>query len=226
MSESLESRLEKLQQKRIELEKRIKSLPVSLKQLKHYLLLKKDYGCESVRVIKTYDDYYEQSYEQRVRILQVPNLDTMVLCKTILLKNTKFNEELSEDQFYPRFVGVIIQYRTKMHSGKLADVMKQYQNDNTSMTKASKKLFHWRLAEESENKEITHCEYNGVTPFEWDHEIYGRIPIVLSKNILKLDHQIFYLGAGEFNTKMCISVDDFKKYHGDNLLIGDIIYEE
>ena len=102
--------------------------------------------------------------------------------------------------------------------------MKEFQNKNTKTdTKVSKRAFHYRVAEETESNEITGCEFNGVTPFFWNTEKYGTIPIVLSDHILKLNPPVFYLGAGEFITKLGISVEDFKKFHGDNLIIGDII---
>ena len=88
--------------------------------------------------------------------------------------------------------------------------------------KASKKAYHFRVADEQESFDICQCEFNGVTPFGWSDR-YGKIPMVLSDGLLKLDPPYFYLGAGEEVTKFGISVEDFKKYHGDNLIIGDII---
>ena len=187
-------------------------------------------GLSSLVTIKTKDDYYKQNYATRARILNVPNRNTGYLCKTIIMRNKAVKQdaenssELLNDPTYPLFIGVIIQYVTKLHSGKLSEWMKNYQNNNTKTNiKLSKRAFHYRVADQEESYEISRCEYNGVTPFEFNHEKYGKVPIVLSENILKLNPQSIYLGAGEFITKFGISVEDFKKYHGENLIIGDII---
>ena len=229
MSENLsskteEQRIEKLTSERKKLEKLVVNFPVGVKQLKLFLKLKVEYGLSSLKTIKTREDYYSQSYERRCQILQAPNLNTYTLWKTIVMKNKKYREELADDPTYPQFIGVIVQYMTKLHSAKLSDLMKDYQNSRTqSDIKASKKNFHFRVADEQESLDITRCEFNGVTPFEWDQKTYGNIPIVISENLLNLDPQYFYLGAGEYTTKFGISIEDFRRYHGDNLIFGDII---
>ncbi|CAI2380210.1 unnamed protein product [Moneuplotes crassus] len=202
----------------VKLEERLRKFPVTTKQLELFIKLKVGYNLTSLKTIKTPEDYYDQTYLKRCEILQVPKLNTFALCKTIVMKNKKFKESLATDPSYPLFIGVIVQYETKLSSSKLSDLMKKYQNENTKTgTKAAKKVFHYRVCSEEESREITKCDFNGVTPFEWNNEVpkkilntpegvdLGKIPMVLSDKILELEGGYFYLGAGEMVTKFGIS---------------------
>ena len=94
MSEDLESRFKKLQERRKELEERIRNLPITLKQLELYMKLKVDNELTSLVTIKTKEDYYSQTYQKRAAILNVPKRNTFYLCKTIVMRNKAYKEEL------------------------------------------------------------------------------------------------------------------------------------
>ena len=130
-TQDLESRLSALTKKREALEQKLKNFPVTVKQLRLFLELKTEHNLTSLKTIKTPTTYYSHPYEHRARILQAPNHNTYTLCKTIIMKNKKYREDLASDPFYPLFIGVIVQYETKLHSGKLSDLLKEYQNTHT-----------------------------------------------------------------------------------------------
>ncbi len=59
-----------------------------------------------------------------MRFLGAPSIHA--LCKTIIMKNSEYNDDYAADPFYPRFIMVIVQYSKKLVSQRIADVMKEY----------------------------------------------------------------------------------------------------
>ena len=82
--------------------------------------------------------------------------------------------------------------------------MKEYQNSH-SPHKLSRKCFHFRLADESIAQELTGYGYNATTPFL----MKTNLPIILSKSIIELKPQYFWMGGGEVDLKLGISVEEF-----------------
>ena len=52
-----------------------------------------------------------------------------------------------------------------------------------------------------------------------------RLPVLLSEAVAKIEPSFFWMGGGELRLKLGLTVRDFKKYHGEWLLVGDIAGE-
>jgi prolyl-tRNA editing enzyme YbaK/EbsC (Cys-tRNA(Pro) deacylase) len=103
-------------------------------------------------------------------------------------------------------------------------IMKNYQNKHyTAKDQKDKKIgekgFKFRMAEDGEAYRLSGYKFNAVTPFFMKDET---LPIILSKEVANLDPAYFWLGGGRYTLKIGISVDDFKHYCGDRLIIEDI----
>ena len=86
--------------------------------------LKVDGGLRSIQMARAPSDYYKWSLEQRRAFLGAASVDC--LCKTIIMKNSEYNEEYKDDPFYPRFIMVIVQYSKKLISQNIAAIMKNH----------------------------------------------------------------------------------------------------
>ena len=93
--------------------------------LKFVKTLKVDYGLQSLQMARAPSNYYTWSLEQRRAFLGAPTIHH--LCKTIIMKNSEYNEEYKDDPYYPRFIMVIVQYSKKLISQNIAGIMKDYQ---------------------------------------------------------------------------------------------------
>ena len=51
-------------------------------------------------------DYYTWSLEKRRNFLGAPSINA--LSKTIIMKNSEYNEEHASDPYYPKFIAVIV----------------------------------------------------------------------------------------------------------------------
>jgi hypothetical protein len=110
--------------------------------------LKVEMGLQSVQMARAPYTYYQWSLEQRRDFLQAPSVNA--LCKTIIMKNSEYNEEYAGDESYPRFIMVIVQYSAKLVSQRIAAIMKEYQRQHTKAKPVGKKYFKFRLAHESD----------------------------------------------------------------------------
>jgi hypothetical protein len=89
--------------------------------------LKVDAGLRSLVMARAPHDYYKWTLEERRAFLGAASIHQ--LCKTIILKNSDYNEEYKEDPLYPRFIMVIVQYSKKLISPNIAAIMRNYQRD-------------------------------------------------------------------------------------------------
>ena len=62
------------------------------------------------------DQYYKKTLEQRRDILDSPSVN--FLCKTIIFENTAYNDKFA-GPFYPKYLGVMVQYVAKINTEKL-----------------------------------------------------------------------------------------------------------
>ena len=51
-------------------------------------------------------DYYAWNLHKRMEFLGAPSIHA--LSKTIVMKNSEYNDEYASDPFYPRFIVVIV----------------------------------------------------------------------------------------------------------------------
>lgn len=49
-----------------------------------------------------------------------------------------------------------------------------------------------------------------------------KLPVLLSEHVAKIEPNFFWMGGGELRLKLGMTVADFKLYHKNNLLIGNI----
>jgi prolyl-tRNA editing enzyme YbaK/EbsC (Cys-tRNA(Pro) deacylase) len=173
-------------------------------------------GLKSVQIKRAQDNYYELSLTQRKEFLQAPS--TYHLCKTIIMENTAYDESASKDVFYPKYIAVIVQYEARLNAEKIMKTMKEYQNSH-SLHKLSRKCFHFRHADEDVALELTGYGHNAITPFL----MKNNIPVVLSKSILDLHPKYLWMGGGEVELKLGMSVEEFVQVL--NPIISDTNYE-
>lgn len=183
------------------LAKRIKALPMSDIEIElwHYF---RRLCVSSVQIKRAQSNYYDLTLEQRREFLNAPS--TYHLCKTIVMENTAYDETAAKDPFYPKYVAVIVQYEGRMNAERVMKFMKDYQNAN-SLHKLPRKAFHFRLADEDVAKELTGYGYNAITPFL----MKTNIPIIISKSLTELTPKFFWMGGGEVELKLGMSIDEF-----------------
>ena len=119
------------------------------------------------------------------------------MCKCIIMENKKFKPEMASE-FYQKYVCVVIQFKTNLNNEKLIKAMKNYQNSNCA-EKVSRKGFHYRLAPDTVNAELSGYMHNAVTPFMFKNT---EVPMVVSDRIQRLKPGFFWLGGGHVNTKI------------------------
>lgn len=181
---------------------RIRSLHMSDVELDLWYFFR-SHKLRSIQIRRAPEDYYEWTLERRRDFLQAPS--TFYLCKTIVLENTAWNPLFSDEDAYWKYVAVVIQYESKLSSEKVMKFAKEFQNSNSNQKIISKKHFHYRLADEEIANQLTGYGYNAVTPFLMKTEL----PILLSKEILHLNPEYLFLGGGEVDLKLGISVNEF-----------------
>ena len=68
-----------------------------------------------------------------------------------------------------------------------------------------KKRFNFRLCKTEVSAEITGFSHNGVSPFG----LVCPIPVVICQNITNITPAYIYLGAGDVDVKVGLSIEDF-----------------
>ena len=182
--------------------KRIQALPFSDTEVEllHYF---RQLRLRSIQLVRAPSNYYDWSLEERRSFLNAAS--TFHLCKTIVLENTAWNPEFAYERYYYRYIAAIIQYEDKLNTEKVMKYMKNLQNQHKVSTQISKKHFHFRLADEDVAEALTGYQRNATTPFLMKTDL----PILLSKPISALKPAQFWLGGGEVELKLGISVAEF-----------------
>jgi len=169
---------------------------------------------QSVQLIRAPSSYYEWTLEQRRALLDAPS--TFHLCKTIVMENTSFNPAYADEPYYFKHLCVVVQYEAKLNAEKLMKIAKALQNSRADKTQVSKKNFHFRLADENTALQLTGYGYNAITPFLMKTDL----PIILSEAATRLHPRYFWMGGGEVDLKLGMSVDEFVKT--TDALVADI----
>jgi len=104
----------------------------------------------SYKIVEAQPNYYE-----------LISID--VLCKTIILENTAFDEKY-ESEHYKRYYMTLVQYTNEFNGEKIARLMKSIQNEKCEH-KLSNKFFHFRLAKNEIAYDMTGYRFNCITPF-------------------------------------------------------------
>ena len=104
----------------------------------------------------------------------------------------------------------------------MLNVAKRYQNsfyEGQDEKKIGIKGHKFRLATNEDMAELSGYKFNAVFPFFMKNET---LPIILDQNIAELDPKYFWMGGGRVSLKTGTSVEEFKKYVGDRLIIDSV----
>lgn len=168
----------------------------------------------SYSIVEAPSNYYDYQLHERQSILRAHSID--VLCKTIILENVLFDPQY-ESEFYKRYYLCIVQYTNEFHAEKIAKFLKNRHNSNCKVQLANKN-FKFRLCKEEQAYEMSGYRFNCITPFLMKDENLG---ILLPDTLLNIYPQYFWVGGGEIELKIGISIIDFLKLYGDRTLIGE-----
>ena len=188
---------------------------LNILKLKQHLLSQK---YTSFHIKLAPNTYYTWTLTQRQNFLQAHSLDH--LCKTIILKNTKFENSL-KSKFYQKFICVIIQYTKSLNNEKLIKTLKKYQNENCEQ-KTSRKMYNFRLASEIENFEVSGFRHNAVMPFL----LKKNVLVVMTGRLEGLEGGYFWLGGGHENVKLRVGYQEFLEKSEYDVLVRDIHSEK
>jgi prolyl-tRNA editing enzyme YbaK/EbsC (Cys-tRNA(Pro) deacylase) len=100
---------------------------------------------------------------------------------------------------------LFVQYTAAIHADKLKNYIHKLNHG-----KFGKQYFNFRLCPGDLSDELSGYEHNAVSPIG----IKTRLPIIISHEILKLQPDFFWLGAGEVDLKVGISAGEFVERYG------------
>lgn len=161
-------------------------------------------------------NYYNLSLDQRREFLGSNCNDN--LCKTIILENKNF-DETKESKYYKRYYMCIVQYISEFNAEKISKLLKKRQNDNCE-EKLSNKYFHFRLSKDEVAFEMTGYYFNCITPYLMKSD---SIEILFPENLMSVYPYYLWLGGGEIELKVGISIFDFINLYKSKIIIGDIL---
>lgn len=157
-------------------------------------------GVSQFQFARVPSDYYSWSLESRRDILRAASVSH--LCKSIVLKNTQAPSDVTDcsNPLNSLYYVVVVQYEAKLNTEKVRSFVHSLSNGAVP-----KKRYNMRLAPEQEANALTGFVYNAVTPVG----MLTPIPIILSNRIAELEPRFFWMGGGEVDLKLGMSVDDF-----------------
>jgi hypothetical protein len=189
-------------------------------------------GLRSFKLVRCADDYYDWILERRRRHLGAPS--TAHLCKSIVMCNTywKGDEASPDDRFNAKYYCCVVSYATKLSAADLMRIVKRL-NEEAGRPAPTNKDLHFRLAEgtsvllgrrpgqprgailtrrvspvrafPSDCVGVTGYSPNGVTPIG----LKTSMPVVLDRDVARLEPPTFWMGGGEVNLKVSVDVADF-----------------
>ena len=152
-------------------------------------------------------NYYDTTLDERRAVLGAASVHQ--LCKTICLTNTAAAEGTPDldtaEPLLSRHLLVVVPYARRFSPAKLHQAI--YEAGKGSV---SKKKINYRLSESSEA--LTGYAHGGVTPVG----CLQPLPVVLSHHVAAL--QLFYLGAGEVDLKLSLTVADFRAVYNPTVI--------
>lgn len=154
------------------------------------------------RFYRVAGDYYDWPLEQRQSVLGAPSIRH--LWKSVVMENTRFKPPETDGN--RRIILVIVSYAERLHKERLANaVYDRYKR--LTPDALSKRAYdaNWRLADNDEAIAMTGYEHNGMTPVG----MKSAFLMVVSDSILTLETGSFFLGGGEVDVKLRLSVKQF-----------------
>lgn len=157
---------------------------------------------QSARFKQVLYNYYDKPLENRRKCLNAST--TGHLCKSMIIINTQCTRNDCEDKKNSKYYMVVLQYTSKINSDKIMRVLREL-----NQGKIGKSHFSISLADLGLSEEMTGFKRNAITPIA----SYTKIPIILSQGIYDLNPNFFWLGGGEVDVKIELSVDEFVKHY-------------
>lgn len=170
----------------------------------------------SYKIVET-NNYYSYTLEQRMKIINATT--TKVMCKTIILENKNY-DKLQESKYYKRYYMCIVQYTSEFNAEKIAKLLKSRQNTFCKDNQLSNKYFHFRLSKEEIAFNMSGYMFNCITPFLMKCK---DMEIILPNSLINIYPYYFWLGGGDIELKVGISVQDFYKLYEKQIIIGDVL---
>ncbi|CEM23403.1 unnamed protein product [Vitrella brassicaformis CCMP3155] len=140
--------------------------------------------------------YYDQPLQWRADCLSAPSVDH--LCKTVIIENS--HHAGVDDAKNSRFYAVVIQYTAKLNKGRVKDFVKSMHPPG----EMGNKRLNFVFADEEVAAKLTGYVRNATTPFVMQHPI----PVIVSRRIMQLRPPVLWLGGGEVDLKLLLSVAD------------------
>ncbi|KAL6753122.1 YbaK/aminoacyl-tRNA synthetase-associated domain-containing protein [Haematococcus lacustris] len=112
-----------------------------------------------------------------------------------------------------RYYTVVVQYTARLNTEKLHSYLHKLNGG-----KVGKQFFNLRLAPEEVNDALSGYTHNAVTPVG----MACSLPLILSHRIAELQPGVFFLGAGEVDLKVGLSVTQFMQAYKP--MVADITY--
>ena len=154
-------------------------------------------------------NYYSLTLDGRREILGASSVSQ--LCKTIVLENIMWDERDATgplDATNPRYLAVVVQYEAKINTEALAREL--YNNLQAEGKQISRKKFKFQLAPESVSETLTGFIHNAVTPFG----MRSQVPIVVCQGVLDCKESFIWLGGGEVDMKLGLTLHDLMRSTG------------
>ena len=143
--------------------------------------------------------YYDESLEFRRRVLGASSVDS--LCKSIIMENTRIDDEACRaDQSLIKYWLVIVQYACPGAKKELLNKCVHARQPSLS-----KKEVNMRVVAEDLSLELSGFGKNGVSPVG----MKTPLPIILAQAIADIEDRVFWMGGGEVDLKLGMTVDDF-----------------
>ncbi|RHY67867.1 hypothetical protein DYB38_013004 [Aphanomyces astaci] len=199
----------------VELEERVAALDTRLRGLESVARVVHDIRSRQVysaRLHRAPHDYYDWTLADRayvsttssgtsLALLMPPSIvrrkflqcNVAQLCKSIIMENVAWKSDMPH---VPRFVCVIVQYKAKINSDKVAKLIR----DASTSVKISRKQVNFQHAPPDTSALLTGFEFNGVSPFGMS----TALPVIVSAPVLELPY--IWLGGGAHDVKLKVSV--------------------
>jgi len=182
----------------------------SVNRVRRSLAQRKVFGAVLKRVPS---HYYSLPLSGRAQILNASSESQ--LCKTIVLENLAWEEEVSAAEqdlsTNPRYLALVVQYEAKIDVDALES---KVQSLRPAENRLARKRFRFQLAPESVSDELTGFIHNAVTPFG----MKTPIPVVVCQRVLDCRPPFIFLGGGEVDMKLGLATVDLLRGTGASVL--------
>ncbi|ETW01222.1 hypothetical protein H310_06811 [Aphanomyces invadans] len=188
---------------------RVEALDVRLRGVEGVARVAKDIRSRrvySARLERAPHDYYKWVLADRAKFLKCT---VAQLCKSIIMENVAWKSEMHH---VPRYVCVIVQYKAKINSDKVAKLIRDA--GSNTIDKISRKQVNFQHAPPDTSAQLTGFEFNGVSPYG----MTTPLPVVVSAPVLELPY--IWLGGGAHNVKLKVAVSQCIESLG--AIVGDV----